>query len=560
MKTRDFTLNRPTVAQQAPQASWECGSALPHSFREDEALQWARALSAGGGSKLRAVPSGFAARPLLAIALLLLILGIPCTPGLAQSTDSDQDILPAEELLPPMGVDDPVVAELLKKLDALTPYEVPDLKLKQEQNYANTSVDVEPFGGVRPFKEHFLLQMEYTGPGRTIPEPENLDSVKIGFIGPIMSTVSVATGGKSHEEPLGIQMLRGCRLAIEQTNARGGYLKRHLPFELVISNDNGLWGASGNEIVKMAYDSHVWAILGTIDGANSHIAIRVALKAEVPMMNSGDTDPTFIETNIPWVFRCISDDRQMGYLLVDYLYRKLGYERIGIIRASNRYGRFGVREVRDGSRRMERPITLEMAYRLGEDDFSLQLERLNATRPQAIVHWGDAAEGAMILNQMRKMGMTQPFFGCDRHVSPEFVEKAGANAEGVWAVYPWNPQRRDPKLEAFREIFRRRFGVEADTYAAHAYDGMNMLIWATQVAGLNRARIRDVLAYRAKPWPGVTGNITMSAALDDVGEVSLAHFENGTWKYYTREDLGIPRGHIPARERVNRDAAETENR
>ena len=142
--------------------------------------------------------------------------------------------------------------------------------------------------------------------------------MKIGFIGPIMSTVSVATGGKSHEEALGIQMLQGAKLAIEEWNARGGYLQRKIPFELDVRNDNGLWGSSGNEIINMAYKNEVWAILGTIDGANSHIAIRVALKAEVVMMNTGDTDPTFIETNIPWVMRCIGDDRQMGYLLIDY--------------------------------------------------------------------------------------------------------------------------------------------------------------------------------------------------------------------------------------------------
>ena len=41
---------------------------------------------------------------------------------------------------------------------------------------------------------------------------------------------------------------------------------------------------------------------------------------------------------------------------------------------------------------------------------------------------------------------------------------------------------------------------------------MNMLIWAIQVAGLNRAKIRDVLAYRTEPWPGVTGDIPFSAA------------------------------------------------
>ena len=50
---------------------------------------------------------------------------------------------------------------------------------------------------------------------------------------------------------------------------------------------------------------------------------------------------------------------------------------------------------------------------------------------------------------------------------------------------------------------------------------MNMLIWGIQVAGLNRAKIRDVLAYRTQPWPGVTGDIPLSSCLDDAGEVFL---------------------------------------
>jgi branched-chain amino acid transport system substrate-binding protein len=343
-------------------------------------------------------------------------------------------------------------------------------------------------------------------------------------------------------------MLRGSRLAVEEANARGGYRDRGVPFELVIRNDNGLWGSSGNEIVRMAYKDHVWGILGTIDGANSHIAIRVALKAELVMINTGDTDPTFVETNIPWVVRDIGDDRQQGYLLVDYLYHKLGLERVGIIRASNRYGRFGVREILDGGRRIGRPIVLEMAYPVGTDDFSLQLERLKQAGVQAVVHWGDAGDGARILNRMRAMGMRQPFLASDRAVTDEFVAIAGANAEGVVCGYPWNPDRKDVKLDIFRRNFRERFGVEPDTYAAHAYDGMNMLVWAVQVAGLNRARIRDVLAYIPQPWPGVTGDIYFGPALDDVGEVFLARYENGVWRYYSRADLDIPRGPRDPRE------------
>ncbi len=417
--------------------------------------------------------------------------------------------------------------------------------MKTDKQYAHTVKELEPFHHVEPFKTHFRTQLEATGPGRSLPEPSNLKSVKIGFLGPLYPTVSAATGGKSHEEILGKKMYQGSVLAIQEANARGGYLKRKLPFELVASNDNGLWGSSANEIIKQTYKDGVWAILGTIDGANSHIAIRVALKCEILMMNSGDTDPTFIETNIPWVARCIGDDRQMNYILVDYLYRKAGCKRAGIIRASNRYGRFGVRELSNASRRLEHPIIVEMAYKVGMEDYSLELERLKAANLDVVIHWGDAADGAKILNQMREMGMTQPFVACDRCVSEEFVRIAGKNAEGVICAYPWNPDRQDPLYLDFRKRFQARFHEEPETYAAHAFDGMNMLIWAIQNAGLNRAKIRDLVAYRMEPWQGVTGEIRFSPALDDVGEVFLARRENGRWKYYTREQLGVPRTGAP---------------
>jgi len=462
----------------------------------------------------------------------------------------------ADNSSPPVAVDDKM-REVVEKINAVNAYEVPDLELKKDQNYARTSRQFQPFGqyDIKPYKRHFLEQLEYTGPGRAIPEPKHVDTVKIGFLGPIVPTVSVATGGKSHEEHMGVMMLRGAQLAIDEANVRGGYHQRKIPFELVVHNDNGLWGASGNEITDMVYKERVWAILGTIDGANSHIAIRVALKAEIFMMNTGDTDPTFIETNIPWVARCIGDDRQMGYLLVEYMYGKLGLKRVGIIRSSNRFGRFGVREVRDGSRRVGNPVILERPYKLGVDDFSPQLDPLKQANVEAVVHWGNDVEGAKILNQMRDMGMEQPFFCCDRCISDRFVDIAGENAEGVVSMSAWDPTRKDPKYQAFCEVFRKRYGEEPETNASHAYDGMNMLIWAVQVAGLNRAKIRDVLAYRTKPWEGVTGDIPLSAVLDDMGEVFLAKYEKGKWNYYSREELGIPRVNVPSGQQVDQTPA-----
>jgi hypothetical protein len=87
---------------------------------------------------------------------------------------------------------------------------------------------------------------------------------------------------------------------------------------------------------------------------------------------------------------------------------------------------------------------------------------------------------------------------------------------------------------------------------------MSMIIWAIQHAGLNRAKIRDLIAHRPTAFQGVTGPIPLSACLDDLGEVFLARVENGDFKYYSREDLQIPQGHIAPRDRVSRKTVAAE--
>jgi branched-chain amino acid transport system substrate-binding protein len=416
-------------------------------------------------------------------------------------------------------------------------------KVEQNQSYGRTPDRYVPFKKfTEPYKRFFMDPLEYTGYGRNIPEPETLECVKIGFLGPIQPTVSVATGGKSHEEALGKKMLQGATLAIEETNARGGFIwKRRgkktakIPYKLVVRNDNGLWGASGNEIIHLAYRDNVWAILGTIDGANSHIAIRVALKIEIPMVNSGDTDPTFTETAIPWVFRSITDDRQMCYLLADYVFKKLKYTRVAALRANNRYGRIGIGEFRDAATRLGNPFLTELNYPLGATDFNAQLQRIKSLNPEVIVTYGDAAESALILKQMRAMGMNQLFVGSDRMVTQKFIDNIGKNPGKIVAGYPYLPSEKRKRFKEFKERFVKRFGEEPETYASHAYDGMKMLIRAIGKAGLNRALIRDELA-KIKTFRGVTGQKEFDPVYNNISPASLAVLENGRWVFYTEEE------------------------
>ena len=390
--------------------------------------------------------------------------------------------------------------------------------------YGNTPEELRPFGRFvrRPYKQFFVDPLEFTGPGREKPEPE-VETVKIGVLAPFE---------RSHEAYIGRPILWGALVAIDEANEQGGY--KGIPFELVIRNDTGLWGASANEIVAFSYKDSAWAVIGTVDGANTHIAIRVALKTELPMMNVGDTDPTLVETKIPWIFRNIADDRQMAYTLAYYVYKEMGHRRVAILRANNRYGRFGVGEFRNGSDRLGLPAPIEINYEVAYDnvnpDFEVQINLLQRVKPDAVVLWADAEPAGRLLKRMREVGLDMPVYACDRVVHADFLRLAGGAADGVIAAYPYDPDADIPALKAFQRTYSERFGYEPTVYATHSYDGAWMLIEAIREAGLNRYRIRDALAAM-KQYQGITGEIIMDDAYSDRGLVTLATVRGGHFVY-----------------------------
>jgi branched-chain amino acid transport system substrate-binding protein len=388
--------------------------------------------------------------------------------------------------------------------------------------YANTPEDLNPYGKfTSPYYEHYQKQVEYNGAARDAVtlKPREVPEVRIGFLGPI----------ENHpDEALGRMMLNGAQLAIDEANGRGGY--GGTPFRLMVHNDQALWGASSNEIVKMAYDEKVWAMLGSISGDSTHIGLRVSLKAEVPIVNSAATDPTIPETIIPWYLSTIQDDRVQGYTLARRIYTDLGITRVALLRVNDRYGRFGVIKFRDAARRLGHPVTIEQKYLPGATDFRRSLGIIADSGAEAIVIWGDQAQAAGILKQMRELGMQQRVFGSFRTIGDGLLQAAGAAAEGMEAVFPYDPGRDDEAWVGFRGRFAKQFGREPEVFASLGFDTMNILLDAVCRAGLNRGRIRDALAG-LEGYKGVTGQMVFDPNSKNIVPLYLATVRNGAIQY-----------------------------
>jgi branched-chain amino acid transport system substrate-binding protein len=388
--------------------------------------------------------------------------------------------------------------------------------------YAQEPPDLRPWENFgTPYYENYTDLVEYNGAARDIPDPDlkELSEIRIGFIGPL------------HDHPdqaLGERMLHGAQLAIDEANAAGGYCGKS--FKLMLHNDSAIWGASSNEVVKMVYDDKDWAMFGSISGDTTHIALRVALKAEIPVVNSASTDPTIPETIVPWYFTDLQDDRVQGYTLARRIYTQLGLKRVAILRVNDRYGRFGVIKFKDASRRLGHPLVIEQKFMQGDTNFRRQLRVINDSRVDAILLWTDQAPAAMILKQMKELGMKQRVFGSHRVIGDELLKNAGAAAEGLEAVFPYDPTSNDPKWTDFVKRFEAKYGEKPDQFASLAYDQMKILLQAICEAGLSRGRIRDALTA-TESYDGVTGHMIFDPNCKDIRPMFLATVKNGEIEY-----------------------------
>jgi ABC-type branched-subunit amino acid transport system substrate-binding protein len=403
--------------------------------------------------------------------------------------------------------------------------------------YAGEPADLSPYAKfAAPYDLNYTHPNIYSGAGRDLPEPKDLTEVRIGFFGPIEH---------NPDSVFGLRMLHGAQLAVDEANARGGYGGK--PFRLMLHNDYdnwqakavygddrptdpAIWGSASDEVVKMVYDDQDWAIFGSISSESTHIALRVALRAEIPIVNSASTDPTIPETYIPWYFTDLQDDRVQCLTLARRIFTEIGLKRVAILRVNNRYGRFGVIKLRDAARRLGHPIVIEQKYLPGDADFSHQLKVIQDSRTDAIVLWADEKEAALILKQMQTLGMKQRVFGAYRTVGPELLAQAGPAAEGFEAVFPYDPTRSDPRWVDFNRRFEEHFQQQPEQFASLAYDAMNALLDSICRAGLNRARIHDALAD-IEQYNGVTGPMVFDPNQKNVAPMYLGTVHDGTITY-----------------------------
>jgi len=332
----------------------------------------------------------------------------------------------------------------------------------------------------------------YHGPERDEPDASGIKEIGIGFFAPSQSGSGV-----------GRNMWRGATLAVEKANADGGY--RGKPFRLVCRWADNPWGAGSREMTRLVYEENVWAVIGSIDGAATHIAEQIAVKARVTLLSPLSGDSSLTHTAVPWMFCMPPDDAAVAETLVKLAVEQKGFRRIAVLNSADHDGRAGAVEILSAlGRRQVRPV-VHLSFDRSQTDFSQQIDRVSSASADAIFLWGEPDSSARLLRSLRDKGINLPVFGLAIFSLPSFLEKAGDAANGlITCRLAWGND--ETRWTDFARDFEARFGEKPSDDDAVSYDAATIVIEAVRKAGLNRARIRDAVSDMSG-FTGVAGKI-----------------------------------------------------
>lgn len=343
----------------------------------------------------------------------------------------------------------------------------------------------------KPFHDFEQQELVYTGPRDETVDLSALEQVNVGWFGP-----------DDPDDELHGDLWVAASMAVEEANAGGGY--RGLPFRLLARWSENPWGSGVAEVARLAYEDHVWALLGSVDGPATHLAEQVVAKARLPLVSPVSTDGSVNLAGVPWMFSLAPSDRLWAGILVERLLEEIGPADFVLLAATDHDSRMAARAILGELTGRERHPSLRIDLSPSSEPSGRELVQRLEPIPAAVLVVAGPIRSAQWVLELQEAGFDGPVFGTPQMGRSAFLQELGRADSRV--IFPdFLPSSTE--YEAFAAKFQMRAGRRPDWAAASTYDATLLLLAAIGRAGLDRKQIREQLAS-APPWPGVSGLIS----------------------------------------------------
>ena len=249
---------------------------------------------------------------------------------------------------------------------------------------------------------------------------------------------------------------------------------------------------------------------------------------------------TFTGTLLPaitekshYLFRNATSLDQETKFMADFLATQRNKPSVAIIYVNNDAGVVADNQFRKTYHELSGEIVEAQAYEPGATDFRSQLVKIKDSNPEYL-YILSYKEFGLIMKQARELGIKAKFIGTTTFEDPSGVKIAGEAANGaIYTVSSFNPEASEPKLAQFQEKYRKRYGRNAELYAALFRDNIHILALAFKTKPKNAEELRSAI-LNVRIFDGVSGTTKFLPNRDVEKSLALKIIRDGKFEYLER--------------------------
>lgn len=228
------------------------------------------------------------------------------------------------------------------------------------------------------------------------------------------------------------------------------------------------------------------------------------------------------------VFRNVSNNSLQVKALVDYILAKQPHKRIALISENTDYGRGLADTFEKNFTAGGGTITNKEFYNVGQKEFSDQLTKIKAQKPDAIVIGGLVAEGGLIAKQAQDLGLKYQLYSYGGFMGSAPIKLAGQAVEGLIHTEYFTPVTGDKKIEDFVNAYQKKYNEIPDSYySAATYDAVYLYAEGVKKAGTTDPKKVNAALHAIQNFPGVMGSISFDAKGQASTKVWIGQIKDG---------------------------------
>jgi branched-chain amino acid transport system substrate-binding protein len=337
--------------------------------------------------------------------------------------------------------------------------------------------------------------------------------VKLGYILPV-------TGPLAFEAQLA---LNGLQLAVDEVNAAGGIKSLGGAKLVLLPGDTQRKVELGNSEAARLMDQGVSALIGPFSSLVAFSVRQLTEKNKTPFMLLAAVADNLTEGGLRYVFRVQPNGKAMSTLTMNNMFEMAKASNVAIKRVAMMHedGNFGTtmgNHVDAFAGKMGYEVVQRVPYNLRSPDFTAELSKVKAARPDLLVISGYYGDSKLIAETASKLRIgVNALVGLANaaYSNPKFIAENRELTDLLFDGNYWhNPQ--SPRARAVFEAYQKKYGSVMSNHGVQGYQVVFVLKDALERAGsTDREKVRDAIAKT-----NLTDHILTQDAIrfDDSGE------------------------------------------